>query len=144
MLIDFHTSHTLHTKGHSEKTYSIFIHKPHFGLKCYAVTCQLNKPCPNQKQFAEKQDFKEQSLYFNHRISFDTKRPISSTSEGNLYIMVIVDAFTHYVAINPVTHCNVSYAYTTLYKHWMAKFSLPEILVTDNGTEFINYGINTL
>ena len=58
--------------------------------------------------------------------------------------MVIVDAFTHYVAINPVPHCNAYYAYTTLYEHWIAKFGLPEILVTDNGTEFINNEIITL
>ena len=53
-------------------------------------------------------------MYFNHRISFDTKGPISPSSEGNSYIMVIVDAFTHYVALNPVPHCNAYYAYTTL------------------------------
>ena len=58
--------------------------------------------------------------------------------------MVIVDAFTHYVALNPVPHCNAYYAYTTLYEHWIAKFGLPEILVTDNGTEFINNEIITL
>ena len=52
--------------------------------------------------------------------------------------MVIVDAFTHYVALNPAPHCNAYYAYTTLYEIWIAKFGLPEILVTDNGTEFIN------
>ena len=52
--------------------------------------------------------------------------------------MVIVDAFTHYVAFNPVPHCNAYYACTTLYEHWIAKFGLPKILVTDNGTEFIN------
>ena len=52
--------------------------------------------------------------------------------------MVIVDAFTHYVALNPVPHCNAYYAYTTLCEHWIAKFGLPEILVTNNGTEFIN------
>ena len=51
--------------------------------------------------------------------------------------MVIVDAFTHYVALNPVPHCNAYYAYTTLYEHWIAKFGLPKIQVTDNGTEFI-------
>ena len=45
--------------------------------------------------------------------------------------MVIVDAFTHYVAFNPVPHCNAYYAYTTLYD-------------TDNNTEFINYEIITL
>ena len=77
-------------------------------------------------------------------MSFDTKGPISLSSEGNSYIMVIVDAFTHYVALNPVPHCNAYYAYTTLYEHWIAKFGLPEILVTDNGSEFINNEIITL
>ena len=94
------------------------------------------------KTNSAKQNFKGQSLYFNHRISFDTKRPISPYSEGNFYIMVIVDAFTHYVSLN--SHCNAYYAYTTLYKHWIAKFGLPEILVTDNGAEIINNEIITL
>ena len=58
--------------------------------------------------------------------------------------MVIFDAFKHYVALNPVTHCNAYYAYTTLYEHWIANFGLLEILVTDNGTEFINNEIITL
>ena len=52
--------------------------------------------------------------------------------------MVIVDAFTHYVALNPKPHCNAYYAYTTLYEHWIAILGLPEILVIDNGTESIN------
>ena len=58
--------------------------------------------------------------------------------------MVNVDSFTHYVALNPLPHCNDYYAYTTLYLHWIAKFGLPEILVTDNGTEFFNTKIFTL
>ena len=58
--------------------------------------------------------------------------------------MVIFDAFTHYVALNPVPHCNAYYAYTTFYKHWIAKFGLPEILVTDKSTEFINNEFITL
>ena len=45
--------------------------------------------------------------------------------------MAIVVAFTHYVALNPVIHCSPHYAYTTLYEHWIGKFGLPEILVTD-------------
>ena len=154
ILIAFNISHTQNIKGHSgsEKTYSNFIQNFYFPnapiwikVLCNdCIVCQLNKPYPNQKQIAQKQDFKGQSLYFNHRISFDTKGPISPSSEGNSYIMVIVDAFTHYVALNPVPHCNAYYAYTTLYEHWIAKFGLPEILVTDNGTEFINNEIITL
>ena len=78
------------------------------------IACHLNKPYPHKKQLAEKQDFKGQGLYFDHRISFDTKGPISPSSEGNSFRMVSVDAFTHYVAFNPVPHCN---AYTTHYEH---------------------------
>ena len=98
MLIAFNTSHTLHTKGHSgsEKTYSNFIQSFYFPnaplwikVLCNdCLICQLNKNYPNQKQIAEKLVFKEQILYFIHRISFDTKGPISPTSEGNSYIMV--------------------------------------------------------
>ena len=27
------------------------------------ILCQINKPCPHQKQLAEKQDFKKQNFY---------------------------------------------------------------------------------
>ena len=81
------------------------------------IVYQLNTPYPHQKQLAEKHNFKGQSLYFDHRISFDTKGPLSLSSERNSYIIVIVDAFTLCVALNPVPLCIVKYAYTTLYEH---------------------------
>ena len=70
---------------------------------------------------------------------FGSEKTYSNVTQ-NFYF----DAFTHYVALNTVPHCNAYYAYTTLYEHWIAKFGLPEILVTDNGTEFINNEIITL
>ena len=119
IILEFLISHSLNTKGHAgtEKTYSHSIQNFHFAnapiwikVLCNdCITCQLNKPYPHEKQLAEKQYFKGQRFSFNHRISFDTKEPISPSSEGNSYIMVIVDAFRHYVALNPVPH----YAYTT-------------------------------
>ena len=93
---------------------------------------------------AEKQDLKGQSLYFNPRISFKNERTIITILRSKLIYMVIVDAFTHYVALNPVPHCNAYYAYTTLYEHWISKIGLPEFLVADNGTEFINNELITL
>ena len=58
--------------------------------------------------------------------------------------MVIVDAFTHHVAISRLPHCNVYYAYTTLYEHWIEKFGLLKVLVTDKGNDFMNNEIITL
>ena len=75
ILIAFNISHTQNTKGHSgsEKTYSNFTRNFYFPnapiwikVLCNdCIVCQLNKPYPNQKQIAQKQDFKGQSLYFN-------------------------------------------------------------------------------
>ena len=124
MLLAFQSSPSLHTKGHSgaEKNISKFYTKFLFpngtdldkNFMQWLHNMTFNKPYPNQKQIAEKRDFKAQNSYFNHRISFDTKGPISPSSEGNSFIIVTVDAFTHFVALNPVPPCNAYYAYTTL------------------------------
>ena len=82
MLIAFNISHTQNTKGHSgsEKTYSNFTQNffPNapiwIKVLCNdCIICQLNKPYQNQKQTAQKQDFKGQSLYFNHRFFLTQK-----------------------------------------------------------------------
>ena len=115
----FHISHSINTKGHavSDKTFSNFIQNVYFPnapiwikvLCNNCITCRLNKSYLHQKQI-----LKGNILYFNHRISFDTEGPLSPSSEGNSLIIVIAYAFTHYVALNPVQHCNAYYAYTTL------------------------------
>ena len=70
ILIAFNISHTQNIKGHSgsEKTYSNFTQNFYFPnapiwikVLCNdCKVCQLNKPYPNQKQIAQKQDFKGQ------------------------------------------------------------------------------------
>ena len=70
ILIAFNISHTQNTKGHSEseKTYSNFTQNFYFPnapiwikVLCNdCIVCQLNKPYPNRKQIAQKQDFKVQ------------------------------------------------------------------------------------
>ena len=109
MLIAFNISHTQNTKGHSgsEKPYSNFSQNFYFPntpiwikVLCNdCIICQLNKPYPNRKQIAIKQDFKGQSLYFNHRFSFDTKRPISSSSGVNFERNTITPLKSHIEAI---------------------------------------------
>ena len=69
MLVAFNVSHTQNTKGHSgsEKTHSIFTQNCYFPNAPICITafcndciiCQLNKKNPNQKQIAQKQEFKD-------------------------------------------------------------------------------------
>ena len=64
---------------------------------------------------ASQHPFLEISPYFNHRISVDTKGPISPSSDGNSYVFVIVDAFTHYVALYPSLKNDATNALTILF-----------------------------
>ena len=79
------------------------------------------------------QPFLEVSPYFNHRISMDTKGQFSPASDGNSYVYVIVDAFTHFVAHHPSPKNDASNALTVLFDHWITKVGIQDILVTDNG-----------
>ena len=101
------------------------------------LSCQTSKSIPNLLM-APLQPFLEVSPYFNHRISMDTKGPISQSSDGNSYVYVIVDAFTNYVAIHPSPKKDATNALTVLFDHWIDKFGIQDILVTDNGNEYIN------
>ena len=107
-------------------------------------TCQVDKTFPHQKQTAEKHDFKRQSLFFNHQISFDTNVPISPSSERNSYVLVVIDDFTIYAALNPVLHHNAYYAYAKLNEHWISKLGFSEIFVTVDDSEVISNQVITL
>ena len=122
ILLAFHVSQSLKTKGHvgSEK-------------KPFCSKFLLSK-CTNL----------EKKSLCNHSKAFDTKGPMSPFAEGNSNIVVIFEAFTHYLSLKPKPHCNAYYAYTRLYKNWIVKFGLPKILVTGTGTEFINNEIIAL
>ena len=68
----------------------------------------------------------------------DAKGPINPTSEGNNYIFVIVDEFSHYVTIICAPKNNAYYAFTALFEHWFMIFGLPEEIRSDNGSEYLN------
>ena len=70
---------------------------------------------------APQKPFLEASPYFNHHISMDTQRPISPSSDGNSYVSVILDAFTHYVVLHPSPKKDATNALTVLFGHWILK-----------------------
>ena len=68
----------------------------------------------------------------------EMKGPISPSSDGNSYVYVIVDAFTHFVVLHPSRKKDVNNALKVLFDHWIAKFGKPDVLVTNNKNEYIN------
>ena len=52
---------------------------------------------------------------------------------------MIVDAFSHFVVKVPVKQNNAQNAVNSLLHHWITKFEPPIYLVTDRGSENINF-----
>ena len=57
---------------------------------------------------------------------------ISPSSDGNSYIYVIEDTFTHYVVLHPSPKNDATNALTVLFDHWIVKFGTPGILMEIN------------
>ena len=143
----FNKAHSHDLSGHPgrEKTHAAITENYYFPnintwmaiLIQYCLNCQTSRSMPNLIM-APQQPFLEVSPYFNHRISMDTKGPISSSSDGNSYVYVIVDAFKHYVVLHPSPKNDATQALTVLFDHWIVKFGKPDTLVTDNGNEYID------
>ena len=68
----------------------------------------------------------------------DTKDPVSPSLDENSYVYVIVDAFTRNVVLHSSPKNGTTNALTELFDHWIVKFGIPDILVTDNRTKYIN------
>ena len=81
----------------------------------------------------------------NERVHIDLFGPMKTKSaSGNIYVMVITDAFskwTELVAIPDKTAETVAQAFM---HRWVCKFSVPLLIVTDNGREFANQVLTDL
>ena len=148
LLCVFYENHCVDTVGHTglEKTKRNIMEKYYFPnlttwikiLIADCIQCQTNKVFANTKTKSNQEQLAPTKTYFNEMIMINTKGPIHPTSEGNNFIFVIVDAFSHYVTIMCAPQNNAHYAVTALFEHWFMKFGLPEEIRSDNGSEYIN------
>ena len=148
LLCTFYENHCIDLVGHLilEKTKRNIMDKYYFPnlntwikiLIADCIQCQTNKVFANTKTKSKQEQPAATKTYFNEMIMIDTKGPINTTSEGNNYIFVIVDAFSHYVTIMCAPKNNAQYAFTALFHYWIMKFGLPEEIRSDNGSENIN------
>ena len=70
-------------------------------------------------------------------LHIDYKGPINPKSNGNQYILVIVDAFSRFVQAYPTRTCSSKHTIEAL-KHYFYRFGIPEKLVSDRGSSFVS------
>ena len=69
-------------------------------------------------------------------VHIDLVGPLPESSLGSLYILSIIDRFTRWYEAIPLKSITASCVVEAFYKNWVARFGIPDILVTDQGSQF--------
>ena len=71
------------------------------------------------------------------RIYIDTISFETPDEDGNKHVLVIIDAFTRWIELYPLTNLSAQTSAKALLQHF-GRFGQPTQLVSDNGTQFVN------
>ena len=78
------------------------------------------------------------------RVHMDLLSGFSESSQGNKHLLVIVDELTRYTEMYPIRNKTAEEVAITFFKLFICRHGVPEILVSDNGREFVNRMLNDL
>lgn len=74
----------------------------------------------------------------NERVHVDLMGPLRTSSQGNKMVLVITDAFTKYTICVAIPNKEAKTVAEAIFKHYITIFSVPRIIVSDQGKEFSN------
>ncbi|KHJ76344.1 integrase core domain protein, partial [Oesophagostomum dentatum] len=78
------------------------------------------------------------------RVHSDIIGPLSLTLDGNKYIIMFVDAFSKHVTVEALPDQKANTTMQTFINRFVARFGLPETLVTDQGSNYVSDGFRSL
>ena len=105
-------------------------------LTADCLTCQNNKPKPKHRNEVPLEDWQKETVPFR-TLHIDHKGPIHPTSASNVHCLLIVDAFSRFLMVYPVRN-TTALATITAVEKWILSFGVPQSIIHDRGTAFIN------
>ena len=79
-----------------------------------------------------------------HTWGLDLIRPINPPSNGHIWILVVTEYFTKWVEVIPLKKATGTAVANFIWEHIITWFRIPRMLISDNGTPFINKDMNNL
>lgn len=70
-------------------------------------------------------------------VSIDILGPYETSSNGNSYAIIAVDLFSKWVEVQPVPVATTNKVITFIEREIFARWGTPEVIITDNGAQFL-------
>ena len=105
----------------------------HWTRSC--IECQVVKISRYNKPKLGFYPNKSERLQFVH---MDLVGPMEEASDGNKYILTAKDRGTGFLVTVPIPNKRAVTVRNAFVQHWCGVFGIPSIVVTDNGSEFVN------
>ena len=145
-LVCFRMGHYNELGGHmgASKTYAnakmIFFWPGMFDRICAltndCLTCQNNKPKPKQLNELPLEEWQGDTAPIC-AIHFDHKGPLHPPSSRNTHCLLIVDSFSRFLMVYPVSNTGARATIAAVEK-WILQFGIPQSIIHDRGTAFLN------
>ncbi|CAB3402465.1 unnamed protein product [Caenorhabditis bovis] len=100
-------------------------------------TCQANKDPAQYRISAELEQLPTATRPFE-RVHADVVGPLPETLTGNKYIFVFVCAFTKFIIAEVMANQRADTLARIFTNRVIARFGVPELLITDHGTNFLS------
>ena len=100
------------------------------------LTCQNNKPKPKHRNEVPVEEWQNETVPFR-TIHIDHKGPLHPPSNRNPHCLLVIDAFSRFLMVYPVTNTGAQATISAVEK-WIHSFGIPQSIVYDRGTAFIN------
>ena len=123
-----------------EKGQLLFCNEPTDNTDC--LTCQNNKPKPKHSDEIPLEEWQSDTIPFR-TIHIDHKGPLHPPSKRNLHCLLIIEAFSRFLMVYPVTNTGAQATISSVDK-WIHSFGIPASIVHGRGmvfnnAEFINW-----
>ena len=142
-----HELHTTEFSGHVgfDKTYDrarshYYWDNMYKDIATFAQRCQICNAKQLRKHRAPLQTMPMPEYPFQI-VAIDTVGPLPETSSGNKYAITLVDHFSSYPMVFPAPDKSADTVARVFLEHVIPTHSCPSVLISDNGTEFVNHTI---
>ena len=105
-------------------------------LTADCLTCQNNKSKPKNRKEVPLEEWQNETVPFR-TIHIDHKGPLHPPSNRSLHCLLVIDAFSRFLMVYPVTNSGAQATISAVEK-WIHSFRIPQSIVHDRGTAFIN------